>query len=1091
MDGNPTRMRQFTGGLVRDVDSGIRVPGRAVVRMWGIVLPLVVLALVPLFGWRADQMWKVLVWEGVYLLYVVLLEMARYRLNRLYEGVPFRGFRVIANLVIITWLIAITRDAKLLLVPFYLIPIVASIHYFHKLWATGTTYLGAVLGLVVGGVWLSSVAPLSPQQVSIIAFIMLLITWQFRWAYRKSLLLEPVLKIAQDLRQTLDLDELLPQIVKAVLRVAGGDRALVLVVDPRTREFVDWAQQGFFLQEGLSIETAAAECTVLTASESFLHTHFTAIYGTQSIYARFFDVAPQSVLAEPIVSWGGKLLGVLSVTHDAPNRFDAQTQISARLLSHLIGYAVEACLAYRRGRLAEAAKTDISNALAHAGNDEEIGRRLVEMAQRTVPAAEECALHWIDGGTGQFALSKGTFSEADSMEKDVRRLSDVLTHHMSEAAGPVIVLEVGQHPWFSGSPPLLGLRSFVTAPIHREDTGVLLGILSVFSRAQDAFDDADKRNLEFLSDRASLALTRDMREAEANERATLLKQILAAALQLGTITDETTLHKQITAVARGVLGFRLARLRILDPATDELITVSADGVLEHDAQKLIGHRIPFQDLKPLLAPEFQVLRSYWIPEGHAVWSQIPRGHFYAGERRLFGPGWGPGNALFSLLGTESSKPLGLLSVDAPVSGHKPPSHVLDALGVLAMAAAWAIERLRDLQRLAEQQSRTRVFLQSVSQGLARSRDLRAIGEIAVGAGSELVGAEGCSLYIASADLLELTHSSHLAGTRYIGRRKPINDAPGSGLAAYVAATGETLRFRDGEHQLHPAWAHDEDHFSYLTSHECRSLLLVPVLAGEGKIMGVLHLENKTGAKADQGFDRDDEEMLRFLADQVASAMEKVSYHEAAERWEREGLEDDLHELINLYHSGVVLPLEVVQEWLRRGATDRAASMLPELVHRARTGLTELKSIHTAVHSRYLEEEDLEKALRRIVDTWKYMTGYSSAIRLEVDQVIRLLPRVKNAFLKIASAAIGNAILHSGVREHACGQIWVCLTRHQAGVLLEVGDNGSGIAPTIPDGFGIGRMRQLARECGSELQIKSTPDHGTQVTVHATVEGVGI
>ncbi len=588
-----------------------------------------------------------------------------------------------------------------------------------------------------------------------------------------------------------------------------------------------------------------------------------------------------------------------------------------------------------------------------------------------------------------------------------------------------------------------------------------------------------------------------MRECEGGtvedvpEQSNLLEQVLTGVPLLGTASDEHGLTRLVAALAVELLGATTSELQLLNPTTGELVTVATGGLLDIEAAKLQGRKTCLADLKPLFTSEFRAARSFFVPEGHEVWRKIPSAPLHMPADGCGGSSSRVRGILFTWLEVSPDAVIGLLSLSFLHIETSPPPHILEAVAVFALAAAWAIKRARDLHRLEEQQSGTRVFLESVSRELARSRDLHAIGEIAVHASAELIGAEGCSLYVIRGDRLELTHASHLARTRYIGRQEPISDAPGSGLVSYVVASGQSLRLRDGQQKMLPTWSQDKDHSAYLRSQECKSLLIVPVRVGEGKIVGVLHLENKTGAEADQGFDQDDEEMLHFLAEQVASALEKVALHEVVEKWEREGLEDDLHELINWYHSGVVLPLEAMEAWVLRQDHARALSMLQDVVHRAHTALTELKAIHTAVYSRYLEEEDLEKALRRMAGAWQDRGRHALVIEVEVDPTVALTTPVKNGFLRIASGALSNAVLHSGVDERPDGRIWVRLVRDGEQAVLEVGDNGQGIERPIRTGYGLNRITQIAEQAEAVLEIQSAPGRGTRVIVRKSLQGVSL
>lgn len=228
-------------------------------------------------------------------------------------------------------------------------------------------------------------------------------------------------------------------------------------------------------------------------------------------------------------------------------------------------------------------------------------------------------------------------------------------------------------------------------------------------------------------------------------------------------------------------------------------------------------------------------------------------------------------------------------------------------------------------------------------------------------------------------------------------------------------------------------------------------------------------------------------MLSFLAEQVDYAIEKVSRYQVAEVWERSGLEDDIHELINWYHAGVVLRLESVKHWFEKGENERVREMLDGLIHRARATLYELKTIHTAVIGRYLEENDIGASLEKMASAWRRRTGRDVEIDIKVALEGELSAKMATLLLRISTSAVGNAIMHSGVHEFADGKIWITLEGNAEQVCLEVGDNGKGIPPATSEGYGITRMRQLASQLKTEVDVSSSPLDGTTIRVRAALD----
>jgi len=89
--------------------------------------------------------------------------------------------------------------------------------------------------------------------------------------------------------------------------------------------------------------------------------------------------------------------------------------------------------------------------------------------------------------------------------------------------------------------------------------------------------------------------------------------------------------------------------------------------------------------------------------------------------------------------------------------------------------------------------------------------------------------------------------------------------------------------------------------------------------------------------------------------------------------------------------------------------------------------------------------------------------------------------VKFVLYRIAQEALTNATKHA-----AASHITVRLAGRRGGELiqLDIRDDGRGFAPgAVPVGhFGLGMMRERAREIGAILRIRSRSGHGTRVVV---------
>jgi two-component sensor histidine kinase len=381
--------------------------------------------------------------------------------------------------------------------------------------------------------------------------------------------------------------------------------------------------------------------------------------------------------------------------------------------------------------------------------------------------------------------------------------------------------------------------------------------------------------------------------------------------------------------------------------------------------------------------------------------------------------------------------------------------------------------------------------------LAQGGDFFSLGEAVVQIGIKLLGAEGCSLYLVRGNEIELTHSSFLSNTEYIGRRKAISTKPRAGLTSWVAATGEILQFSDGEFRTHAAWAAETDHLQFIPSKFTKSLLIVPVKDLSGTILGVVTLENKITPTGATNFSEEDRDKLKALAVTLAKALRSAGMNISAKEWEHFGLEDDLHDLVNWYHSGVFLWIEAIDEWLNRGDINKVKELMPQLRRHALSTVNELKTIHTNLISASLEAYSLHESLSRMVNAWlrriapKYNEEMDVKLTCPVDLEIPI--PIRNTIVRIASLAVSNALQHSGIIDDPNVGIKISVDAYEDNIILTVSDNGRG-ASEFAAGYGMTRMKQLVETLnfrwGSNASLDILAKQNEGVNVRLAVKNWG-
>lgn len=409
-------------------------------------------------------------------------------------------------------------------------------------------------------------------------------------------------------------------------------------------------------------------------------------------------------------------------------------------------------------------------------------------------------------------------------------------------------------------------------------------------------------------------------------------------------------------------------------------------------------------------------------------------------------------------------------------------------------AATSIERSLIQRTLEAERQRAHAFVEAITR-FTRCPDVEALGGAVVQAGSQFLAAEECSLYLTHNREIELVSSTNLNNTHYIGQRRQIKTEQGSSFAAWVAAMGQPLLLNGSDWLSHPAWCGDMDRLDYLPSGVRQSILLAPIIHPDsGCVLGVLRLENRMRGDVPDDFDKDDEQRLIHLTEHTAVALIRLRHLATLDHWERATLEDDLHELINWYHSGVVLLLDALATRFNRGELEHVKALLPQIVRHARTTVAELKTIHTIVISHRHPAAEFCSALNATISAWRRRVALlteAPPITVDCPSDLRLAGPLQSVLLRIASSALSNALLHSGaLLADSAVQITVRVARIESSVRLTISDTGKGNS-SIEPGYGIRRMHQLVEQLNhrlpgsAALEIKSARNEGTTVVVAVT------
>lgn len=193
--------------------------------------------------------------------------------------------------------------------------------------------------------------------------------------------------------------------------------------------------------------------------------------------------------------------------------------------------------------------------------------------------------------------------------------------------------------------------------------------------------------------------------------------------------------------------------------------------------------------------------------------------------------------------------------------------------------------------------------------------------------------------------------------------------------------------------------------------------------------------------------------------------------------ERERLAHEMHDTLAQSFAGLGFQLETLCEEAEPGSSMRA--QLESTVDLVRFGHIEARRNIAALRPGNLEQTDLAKALEKAAR--EIVQGGPIMVRVTVRGYVKQIPlRITDTLFRIGQEAVANAVRHA--RPQA---IQLSLVYGRGSVKLTIRDDGGGFSPLSNSaGFGIRGMKRRADGIDANFRIRSSPGHGTLVSVRA-------
>jgi GAF domain-containing protein len=280
---------------------------------------------------------------------------------------------------------------------------------------------------------------------------------------------------------------------------------------------------------------------------------------------------------------GDELIGTLVLIHDRANAFDEE---DLRLLEALAG---QAAVAIRNARLYEETtrrhrELAALNAVAEALNQPlDLQTLLAKAVERVieVTGADAGGIRLLDPQTGtlKFVFSQGLSPEYEAIIQSVR-LGEGTAGRVALTGEPVLIPDMLARP--SSRPQVRaalikeGLRARAEIPLRSREQ--VVGTMGLASRTPGAFGAADLELLTAIGHQIGVAIANAQLFEETQRKARRLAALNAVASVINQPLPLQEMMDQAVDKVIEVMEADAGGVRLLDPATEELVIVSCRGL---------------------------------------------------------------------------------------------------------------------------------------------------------------------------------------------------------------------------------------------------------------------------------------------------------------------------------------------------------------------------------------------------------------------------------------------------------------------------------------------------------------------------------
>jgi signal transduction protein with GAF and PtsI domain len=317
-------------------------------------------------------------------------------------------------------------------------------------------------------------------------------------------------QISHTISCSLDLDEVLQQIIDLVIQVTKGDSCLLYLLDPTEEFLVLRASKNPHPRLIGKISVKVGEGITGWVAQEAKQVAI-ARHASKDGRFKFFHTLPEdryeAFLSVPIIAPTDRVIGVVNVQHRRAHRHNDREKTLLSIIGHQVGSAIQNARLYQE----KADRTRQITTLAQVGQVISSGRYLEEMLQLIVRMIAEmmqarvCSIMIVDSQKNELVLKAAKCSSEEYWQRPNLKIGKSLISRVVKERSPLMVRDVMKEADYL-YPELAtkeGVRSLVSVPMIFKDH--VIGVINVYSAEERTFSGEDLRVLSTVADQAALA----------------------------------------------------------------------------------------------------------------------------------------------------------------------------------------------------------------------------------------------------------------------------------------------------------------------------------------------------------------------------------------------------------------------------------------------------------------------------------------------------------------------------------------------------------------------------------------------------------